>query len=106
MRLAVFGSSESKPGNVMGRSVTDAARFENFCGVWAPLVRGGNSVLVESDNRRSADRHVVDGMLDTARAWDARVTVFHRAERHEEPLPGREPGTWGCSSSFRCGRGS
>jgi len=85
MRIAVFGSSASRPGNVVGRPVADAARFEQFCRrLGGVLARGSNSVLVESDSSRSADRRVVDGMLDVARVGDARVTVFHRAERYED----------------------
>src|SRR4051794_31523788 len=85
MLIAVFGSSASKSVNVVGHPVPDPARFESFCRrLGGVLVRGANSVLVESDSPRSADRWVVEGMLDIARAGDALVTVFHRAERDED----------------------
>ncbi|MGY1636888.1 TIR domain-containing protein [Geodermatophilus sp. SYSU D00742] len=89
MRIAVFGSSQSRPGNVVGRPVPDAAALQHFCRrLGGELARGSSSVLVESDSPRSADRHVVTGMLDAAPPDEARIRVFHRAERHDqEPYP-------------------
>ena len=46
MRIAAFGSSMSKPGNVVGRRVEDVAGLEAFCRrLGSALARAADSVL-------------------------------------------------------------
>lgn len=81
MRIAILGSSRSS--DTVGRPVADPGGLEKFCrDLGRSLATRGHSLLVESDRERTADRCVVDGVLEVE-AREAKVKVFFRSRRHD-----------------------
>jgi predicted nucleotide-binding protein len=85
MRIAVFGSTGSRPSHVVGRPVPDGDQFQDFCRRLGAILAGtSHTILVESDATRSADRAVVDGMLQVQGGPEARISVYHGALRQDQ----------------------
>jgi len=85
MKIAIFGSS--RPSTDIGSDIKDLDGMRNFClSLGASLREFPHAVLVESDDPRTADRLVVDGLLACARpSPEFRVWVYHRTQRSIRP---------------------
>lgn len=76
MRIAVLGSSKSKNSSI-GRPIANPAGAEQFCREFGfNLAEFPHSLLVASDNIRTADRSVVEGLLAAPSPRQARVRVY------------------------------
>jgi predicted nucleotide-binding protein len=83
MRIAIVGSSQSKSD--VGAPIHNRAGVERFCrALGESLGRARHSILVESDDPRTADRSVAEGVLSAGKDRQASVTVFHRVPRKTE----------------------
>jgi predicted nucleotide-binding protein len=81
MRIAILGSSATS--SEVGGGITEPARLEDFCrNLGLRLASSSHSLLLESDNPRTADRLVVDGMLAAAPPRKGKVKVYHRYRRN------------------------
>jgi predicted nucleotide-binding protein len=69
----------------VGRPVPDTDQFQDFCReLGARLAGTSHTILVESDSMRSADRAVVQGMMEAPEEPVARISLYYRALRHDE----------------------
>jgi len=80
VRIAVFGSSSTS--NEVGDGIVEPRALEYFClGLGSVLADFPHALLVESENPRTADRLVVNGLLASRRGRAARIWVYHRTRR-------------------------
>lgn len=84
MRIAIFGSSSTS--NEVGDGIIEPRDLEVFCQqLGSSLAAFPHSLLVESDNPRTADRLIVDGLLASHPRVKAQICVYHRTRRNSRP---------------------
>ncbi len=80
MRIAVFGSSSTS--NEIGDGIIEPRALKDFClELGSVLADFPHALLVGSENPRTADRLIVNGLLASRRGRAARIWVYHRTQR-------------------------
>jgi predicted nucleotide-binding protein len=97
MRIALFGSIG--PGYVVGDPITDIPALTEFCRrLGAALADTPHALLVGTDDEKTVDRMVVDGILSSGRPPRMRVCVYHQPARRPDqpyaPQSAANPGTF------------
>jgi len=81
LRIAIIGSSSNK----VAGGVPDLEGFRTFCeNLGALIAQSPHEILVGSDNPRSADWWVVQGILNARQPPEVRITVYHRTQRQRQ----------------------
>jgi hypothetical protein len=84
VKIAIFGSSSTS--NEVGDGIIKPRDLEAFCqSLGSSLADFPHTLLVESDNPRTADRLVVDGILASYPRVKAQIIVYHRTRRNSSP---------------------
>ncbi|MCI0582443.1 MAG: nucleotide-binding protein [Chloroflexi bacterium] len=97
MRIAIFGSSSTT--TKVGDGIVRRAELEQLClDLGAALAAGRHAILVESDRERTADRLVVQGLLNAQHPLTPEIRVYHRPGRGEPPFAAQARGA---SVAFR-----
>lgn len=84
MKVAIFGSL--MPSTNHGGGIVNPEAMSEFCFRLGTCLAGlPHVLLVESDHPRTADRHVISGMLSVRPNPGARIWVYHRTSRRVHP---------------------
>jgi predicted nucleotide-binding protein len=97
MRIALFGSIG--PGYMVGDPITDIPALTDFCRrLGVALAQSSHALLVGTDDEKTVDRMVVDGILSSGQPPRMRIWVYHQpARRPDQPFAAQSaahPGTF------------
>lgn len=94
MKIAIFGSSSTS--NEVGDGIMEPRDLEVFCRrLGVILADFPHTLLVESDNPRTADRLVVDGLLASQPGVKAQIWAYNRTRRNDRAPFADEQGRFG-----------